>query len=150
METTHSKKAKKHLFQGPVPPEKIGKMVADHQQKTGIGAHSIFLGQVRADVMEGKKVIAILYSAYEEMAEKELTAIREEAFAKFPMPCMHIYHSVGEVKTGEISLAVMTSSAHRAESIRAMEWVVEEIKKRVPIWKQEIFEDGSVVWVEGK
>ena len=146
---TSPKKEKKHLFQGPIPAEKIGKMVADHQTKTGIGAHSIFLGQVRADMMDGKKVAAIRYSAYDEMAEKELSAIREEAFAKFPMPCMHIYHSVGELKSGEISLVVMTSSAHRAESIRAMEWVVEEIKKRVPVWKQEVFEDGSVAWVDG-
>ena len=149
METSSSKKDKKHLFQGPVPPEKIAQLVAHHQTKTGIGAHSIFLGQVRADLIDGKKVASIRYSAYDEMAEKELSAIREEAFSKFPMPCMHIYHSVGELKAGEVSLVVMTSSAHRAEAIRAMEWVVEEIKKRVPVWKQEVFEDGSVAWVAG-
>ena len=149
MDTLSPKKEKKHLFQGPVPAEKIAQLITHHQHKTDIGAHSIFLGQVRADIMDGKKVAAIRYSAYDEMAEKELSAIREEAFAKFPMPCMHIYHSIGELKSGEVSLVVMTSSAHRAEAIRAMEWVVEEIKKRVPVWKQEVFEDGTLAWVEG-
>ena len=72
-----NKKPKKVFVQGPIPPEKIAKSIANHQSKTNIGAHSIFLGQVRADVIDGKSVTAIDYSAYEEMAEMEFHKIRE-------------------------------------------------------------------------
>ena len=143
------KKMKKCLMEGAISAEFIAKSIAGHQSKTGIGAHTIFLGQVRADDMNGKTVTAIEYSAYSEMAEKEFHRIREEAFAKFDLTCLHVYHSTGRVKSGEISLFVMVSSKHRKESLKAQEFLVEEIKHAVPIWKKEIFKDGSENWVDG-
>jgi len=144
------KKPKKVFVQGAIAPEKIATSIANHQSKTNIGAHSIFLGQVRADEINAKRVSGIDYSAYEEMAEKAFHAIREEAFEKFDLTCMHIYHSLGIVKTGEICLFVFTSSKHRKEAIDACSYLVEEIKHNVPIFGKEIFEDESHQWKENR
>ncbi|MBL1280521.1 MAG: molybdenum cofactor biosynthesis protein MoaE [Fluviicola sp.] len=144
------KKPKKVFIEGPISPEKIANSIAHHQVKTNIGAHDIFLGQVRADVIEGNTVVAIDYSAYEEMAELEFHKIREAAFAKFDLTCMHIYHSIGRVNAGEICLFVFTSSAHRKEAMDACRFLVEEIKAKVPVFGKEVFEDESFVWKKNK
>ena len=137
---------KKSLHNGPIEPEFIATSIAKHQYKTTIGAHQIFLGQVRADEIEGKSVKAIEYSAHEEMTESIIHEIREETFDKFDLTCMHIHHSIGEVKTGEICLFVFVSSAHRKASNEAIIYLVEAIKERAPIFGKEVFEDGTHVW----
>jgi molybdopterin synthase catalytic subunit len=139
-------KIKQVFIEGAISPEKIASSIAHHQVKTNIGAHDIFLGQVRADVINDKTVVAIEYSAYEEMANQEFHTIREMAFKKFDLTCMHIYHSKGIVKAGELCLFVFTSSAHRQEAMDACRYLVEEIKLKVPIFGKEIFEDGAHVW----
>ena len=141
------KKKIKNVFRdGAITSEMIGKSIAAHQPKTDIGAHEIFLGQVRADVIDSKTVSAIEYSAHEEMANQVLHDIREEAFSKFDLSCMHIYHSLGTVKTGEICLFVFVSSAHRLPVRKALEFLVEEIKAKAPIFGKEIFEDKTHQW----
>ena len=137
---------KKSLQNGAIEPDFIATSIAKHQSKTSIGAHQIFLGQVRADDIEGKSVKAIEYSAHEEMAESIIHEIREETFDKFDLTCMHIHHSIGEVKTGEICLFVFVSSAHRKASNEAIVYLVEAIKERAPIFGKEVFEDGTHVW----
>jgi molybdopterin synthase catalytic subunit len=137
---------KKSIYAGAIVPQKIADSIAHHQVKTDIGAHSIFLGQVRADEIDGKKVTAIEYSCYEEMAEKIFNEIREAAFKEFDLTCMHIYHSNGIVKAGEICLFVFTSSRHRKMAIDACAWIVEEIKLKVPVFGKEIFEDETHQW----
>nr|WP_297787544.1 molybdenum cofactor biosynthesis protein MoaE [uncultured Allomuricauda sp.] len=144
------KKPKKVFVQGAILPEKIANSVANHQSKTNIGAHSIFLGQIRADEVEGKTVTAIDYTAYEEMAEKVFHEIREAAFAKFDITCAHIYHSLGKVNVGELCLFVFTSSAHRKIAIEATNFFVEEIKAKVPVFGKEIFEDETHQWKVNK
>ena len=139
---------KKSLVQGAILSEKIATSIANHQIKTNIGAHAIFLGQVRADSIQNKTVKAIDYSAYEEMAENEFNQIREAAFAKFELTCLHIYHSLGEVKAGEICLFVFTSSKHRAMAFDACRFITEEIKAKVPVFGKEIFEDNTHQWKE--
>jgi len=139
--------SKKVLIQGPIHPDKIAKSIANHSSKTGIGAHNIFLGQVRADKHEEKQVKAIDYSAYEEMAEKVFHEIRESIFEKYEITCMHIYHSLGMVNAGEISLFVFVSSKHRGVCYDASRYVVEQIKAKAPIWKKEIFENKKHQWV---
>ncbi len=142
------KKNKTHkvLQQGAISPQFIADSIAKHSSKTNIGAHTIFLGQVRNDKIEGKEVQSIEYSAYEEMAEKEFHIIREEAFTSYKLTCMHIYHSIGNVKAGEISLFVFVSAPHREEVFTACAAIVTQIKKRVPIWGKEILEDGTHLW----
>ena len=140
------KKIKKVFVQGAISPEKIADSISKHQSKTEIGAHSIFLGQVRADEVDGKTVNAIDYSAYEEMAEKEIHTIRESAFSEFGLTCAHIYHSLGIVETGQVCLFIFTSSPHRKAAIDANQYILEAVKSRVPIFGKELFEDESYQW----
>jgi molybdopterin synthase catalytic subunit len=140
------KKIQQVIQQGAISSQFIADSIAKHSHKTTIGAHTIFLGQVRKDKIEDKEVQAIEYSAYEEMAEKEFHLIREEAFDKYKLTCMHIHHSIGTVKAGEISLFVFVSAVHRNEVFMACDAIVTQIKERVPIWGKEILEDGSYLW----
>ena len=143
-------KPKNIFVQGPVTPSFIAGSIEKHRDKTGIGAHSIFLGQVRSDRIGDKIVTAIEYTSYEEMALEKMHTIREEIFKKYPLDCMHIHHSLGIVKAGEISLFVFTSSGHRKNAMAACEEVVERIKAELPVWGKEIFGDDSHQWKENK
>ena len=140
------KPIKKSFIQGPIAAAFIGESIAKHQTKTAIGAHNIFLCQVRADEIEGKTVTAIEYSAYEEMAEQSFHEIREEAFAKYDLTCLHIYHSLGLVKAGEICLFVFVSAPRRKEVYEALNFLVEQIKEKVAIFGKELFEDETYTW----
>jgi molybdopterin synthase catalytic subunit len=131
-----------------IAPAFIADSIQKHNSQTDIGGHSIFLGQVRADVIKGKKVVAIEYTAYEEMALKQMHAIREDIFAKYPLTCMHVHHSLGTIAAGEICLFVFTSSKHRKAAIDACEETVERLKAELPIWGKELFEDESYQWKE--
>ena len=143
-------KIKNVFVQGAIGPEFIADSIAKHQSKTTIGAHDIFLGQVRADLIGGQEVAAIEYTAYEEMANVKFHEIREAAFGKFNLSCMHIYHSLGRVNAGEICLFVFVSSPHRKEVFEALHHVVEEIKSQVPIFGKELFVDDSYQWKVNK
>lgn len=136
--------------QGAIAPDFIATSIAHHQVKTNIGAHQIFLGQVRQDEIEGKNVVAIDYSANEDLANRIFNDIREETFETFDLTCMHMYHSLGRVTVGEICLFVFVSSKHRKECMRAIEHVVEEIKAKVPVFGKELLDDSSYVWKENK
>lgn len=141
------KKKKKNVFiDGPIAPSFIATAIQKHQSKTTIGAHDIFLGQVRADQIENKLVKAIEYTTYESMAMDKFEEIREETFDKFEITCMHIYHSLGTVNTGEICLFVFVSAPHRKVTFEAIEYLVERIKKEVPVFGKEIFEDQTHQW----
>lgn len=142
------KKKKKVLQQGSVTPEFISRSIAAHSSKKGIGAHMIFLGQVRADEHGGRVVKAIDYSAYEEMAEDAFQTIREDVFSRYKVTCMHMHHSLGTISAGEICLFVFVSSAHRTDASDACREIVERIKSEVPVWGREIFDDESYLWKE--
>ena len=142
------KKIKNIFVNGRIEPDFIADSIAKHSSKTAIGGHSIFMGQVRKDEIEGKFVSAIEYTAYEDLALEKMHQIREDIFEKYPLSCMHIYHSLGIVKTGEICLFVFTSSAHRKPAINACSEVVDRLKAELPIWGKEIFEDETHQWKE--
>ncbi|MGC4232726.1 MAG: molybdenum cofactor biosynthesis protein MoaE [Niabella sp.] len=142
----NQKKTKNIFVQGAIPAAFIAESIEQHAAKTHIGAHNIFLGQVRADVVEDRTVAAIEYTAYEEMALQQMYEIREAVFAKYPLTCMHVHHSLGIVKPGGLCLFVFTSSPHRRAAIDACNEVVERIKKELPIWGKEIFEDHTYQW----
>ncbi|MBL7763893.1 MAG: molybdenum cofactor biosynthesis protein MoaE, partial [Chitinophagaceae bacterium] len=122
------KKIKNIFVQGPIASSFIADSIQKHSTKTNIGGHSIFLGQVRADDIEGKKVTSIDYTSYEEMALEKMHSIREDIFAKYNLTCMHVYHSLGKIAAGEICLFVFTSSPHRKAAIDACEETVERLK----------------------
>lgn len=137
---------KKVFIEGAISPEFIAESIAKHQSKKSIGAHEIFLGQVRADELNSQVVKSIEYTCYKEMAEEKVHDIRERTFDKFDLSCMHIYHSLGKIDAGEICFFVFTSSAHRKQARMATSFVVDEIKKEVPIFGKEIFENDSFKW----
>ncbi len=142
-----TEKKKHNVFvNGAITPNFIADSIGKHSGKTNIGGHDIFLGQVRNDIIDDKTVVAIEYSAYQEMAEEKFHEIREYAFSKYNLVCMHIYHSLGVVKAGEICLFVFVSSKHRKDAFDACRDIVEQIKSMVPIWGKEIFEDESHTW----
>lgn len=112
------------------------------------GAVLLFLGTVRNHA-EGRGVTGIRYEAYQEMAEKELAAIAEEAALRAGTPRVSVIHRLGELAVGEASVVIGVASPHRAEAYEASRFVIEEIKKRLPIWKRECFADGTAHWSEG-
>jgi molybdopterin synthase catalytic subunit len=140
------KKIKNVFKESAISSAFIAESIAKHQTKTSIGAHNIFLGQVRADIIDEKTVSGIEYTAYEDMANAKFHEVREAAFDKFNLTCMHIYHSLGTVKTGEICLFIFVSSPRRKDVFKAIEFIVEEIKAKVPVFGKEIFEDNSHQW----
>jgi molybdopterin synthase catalytic subunit len=110
------------------------------------GAASIFLGCVR-NVNDGRAVTGIEYSAYRSMAEREMNAIAREASEKFGVSRLVVEHRLGELGLGDVSVAVVVAHPHRGPSLDATRYVIEELKKRVPIWKLELYADGTREWV---
>jgi molybdopterin synthase catalytic subunit len=142
---------RRNIFQtGAIAANFIGDSIQQHSSKTEIGGHSIFLGQVRADIIEGKKVTAIEYTCFEEMALEKMHLIREAIFEKYKITCMHVYHSIGNVNAGEICLFVFTSAPHRKAAIDACAETVERLKAELPIWGKELFDNDSYQWKENK
>ena len=109
------------------------------------GAIVTFIGTTRNN-NEGRKVIALDYEAYPEMAEKELVRLGEEAKKRWNIRRMAIVHRIGPVQITEPSVIIAVSAAHRADAFEACRFAIEEIKKSVPIWKKEVFEGGEV-WI---
>ncbi len=115
--------------------------------KQSAGGHSVFMGQVRADIADGKTVKAIEYSAYEIMVKAEADKIVAEILSEFTdAQSVDILHSTGTVKAGELSLFVLVSAGHRQQAIQACARAVELIKEKLPVWKKEIYEDDSHIW----
>ncbi|MFQ5335290.1 MAG: molybdenum cofactor biosynthesis protein MoaE [Flavobacteriales bacterium] len=146
MKTTGQEETEKTFVQGALSAAFITKLVEKHNTRTDIGAHNIFLGRVRSDVIDGKEVKAIDYSAYEEMAENEFHKIQQEALRQFDIICLHIFHSLGIVEAGGVSLCVFVASAHREAAYKASRHILEEIKTRVPVFGREILDDETHSW----
>jgi molybdopterin synthase catalytic subunit len=136
-----------YLTEGPIKLDIIAHLIEKMGIRTDSGGHSIFLGQVRADPMEGKTVAAIEYSAYEAMVNAEANKIKDIVISAYnDVRSLDIVHSTGVVKAGEISLLVLVSAGHRQQAIEACARTVELIKERLPVWKKEIFDDLSHIW----
>ena len=122
----------------PLDPEQFTNTV---RQDTN-GAVVTFLGTTR-NFFEGKRVLRLEYEAYEEMAYKKLEEIRREMQAEFGVDDVAIAHRIGPVDIGHISLVIAVASPHRKEAFYACHKVVDRVKEIVPIWKKEVYEDGS-------
>ncbi|KAI8988758.1 Molybdopterin biosynthesis MoaE [Pilobolus umbonatus] len=107
------------------------------------GAVSTFSGTTR-DEFDGKRVVQLEYEAYVPMASKILHDIVDEARVKWELNKVAVYHRLGTVTVGEVSVVIATSSKHRLDSIHSTEYIIDELKERCPIWKKEVYEDGSV------
>jgi molybdopterin synthase catalytic subunit len=111
------------------------------------GAISLFVGTVR-EVNDGRPVSAIEYSAYIAMAGAELERILGEAEKQFGISALVVEHRTGLLALGDVSVAIASAHQHRAPALDCTRYVIEEIKKRVPIWKKEHYTDGTREWVD--
>ena len=111
------------------------------------GAVALFYGIVRNENM-GRRVQYLEYEAYAEMATRKLREVADEVRTNFPVAEVGILHRTGRLEIGETSLLVAVSSAHRKEAFAACQFAVDRIKQIVPVWKKEVWEDGSA-WIEG-
>src|ERR671924_1631530 len=125
----------------PIDLDELVRFVTDPEA----GAVATFIGTTRNN-NEGRKVIALDYEAYPEMAEKQLARLGQEANKKWPICRMAIVHRLGPVQITEPSVIIAVSAAHREAAFAACRFAIEEIKKAVPIWKKEVYEGGEV-WI---
>ena len=132
---------------GPIDPQFVATSLGKHATRLDIGAHELFLGQVRADTKDDVAVEGIEYTAYRDMALERMTDIREEAFTKWPsMTCLHVHHSLGRIPAGQLCFFVFASAPHRQAAREAVAWVVDRIKADLPIFGREVLSDSSHVW----
>ena len=134
-----------HLARGQID---LARMLRDVASE-GRGGTVSFLGSVRRGDEDGP-VVAIEYFAYEEMANAEIERIISEAVARWPGSVVAATHRIGRVAVGEESVAVVAAARHRAEAFAVCRYVIDETKKRVPIWKKEILENGAERWRENQ
>ena len=112
------------------------------------GAAVIFDGVVRNNT-RGRRTLYLDYEAYEGMALKKMAALAEEARSRFGVRQVALVHRLGRLEIGETSVLIVVASAHRGPAFEACRWIIDTLKKTVPIWKKEYFEDGAV-WADGE
>src|SRR5579872_6913989 len=112
------------------------------------GAAVVFEGVVRNQT-RGRRTLYLVYEAYEEMALKQMEALAEQALQQFPIRDVAVVHRLGRLEIGETSVLIVVTSAHRAAGFDACRWLIDTLKRTVPIWKKEYFEDGAV-WADGE
>jgi len=117
----------------------------DHVRDGSVGGIDVFIGTVR-DATKGKKVVALEFEAYERMAISEFEKLVKSAKDHWPIYRVAILHAIGRKEIGDLAVVIAVSAAHRDAAFKACRYIIDTLKKTVPIWKKEIFEDGEV-WV---
>jgi molybdopterin synthase catalytic subunit len=131
----------KYLVHAPIDVARLIDLVSSD----GHGGTAVFIGSVRRGPEDGP-VVAIDYSAYESMAELELDKVVARAAEQWPGSRIEVRHRLGRVETGEASVAAVASTPHRDQAFAVCRYVIEELKRTVPIWKREILETGDRRW----
>jgi molybdopterin synthase catalytic subunit len=132
------------IVHAPIDPSAVLRGVGDDED----GAVVLFLGTVR-DHNEGRPVRGLRYEAYEAMAQAVLEAIAREAGERAGTDRVVVLHRVGELAVGEYSVAIAVAAPHRSDAYDASRYIIEEIKKRLPVWKHEHYADGAARWLDG-
>jgi MoaE-MoaD fusion protein len=112
------------------------------------GAAVLFEGVVRNHT-RGRRTLYLEYEAYEEMALKQMSVLAQQGLTNFPIRDVAMVHRLGRLEVGEISVAIVVTSAHRSAAFEACRWLIDQLKSTVPIWKKEHFVDGAV-WADGE
>ena len=136
--------ARASIVREKIEPDKI----VPPMERPEDGAIAMFDGVVRNN-SRGRKTLYLEYEAYEEMALKQMEELISQALTKFPARDARIVHRLGRIEIGESSVFIAVASAHRAAAFDACRWLIDTLKKTVPIWKKEYFEDGAV-WADGE
>jgi molybdopterin synthase catalytic subunit len=132
-----------YLTRAPLPVDHLIAAVSS----VACGGTCVFLGSVRNGPDE-HGVTAIEYSAYEDMMEAEFARLLADAKARWPDARIAVRHRLGRIPAGEASIAIAAAAPHRAQAFDACRFVIEEVKRRIPVWKKELRADGSEVWVD--
>ena len=127
----------------PLDTDSLLREVADATR----GATALFVGTVRS-VNEGREVKAIEYTAYETMAEREMSTVLAEAEQRNEGVVLVAEHRIGILAVGDASIAIVAAHEHRGRALDALRYAIDEIKSRAPIWKREMYADGSESWVD--
>ena len=122
--------------------------VLARMKQGGDGAAVVFEGVVR-NQSRGRKTLYLDYEAYEEMARRQMETLAEQALKQFQVRDVVLVHRLGRLEIGETSVLIVVASAHRAAAFDACRWLIDTLKRTVPIWKKEYFEDGAV-WADGE
>jgi molybdopterin synthase catalytic subunit len=128
----------------PLVPEACRRFV----ETDAAGAHVLFTGAVR-NHSKGSEVTHLVYEAYEPMALKQMQAIANQAQSRWPLHKVCVHHRVGELAIGDLAVVVAVSASHRAEAFAACAWIIDELKREVPIWKREFTADGDE-WISDR
>ena len=128
-------------------PIAVDRLLAE-SARPDCGAIAVFVGTTR-DHHEGRRVTRLSYEAYEPMALAALESLERALLARFEVASCRIVHRIGEVPLTEASVAVVVAAGHRGPAFDACRWAMDELKRRVPIWKKEFFAEGGAEWVEG-
>ena len=128
----------------PLDPQRVTALV----QRDESGAVVLFSGVAR-NTSEGRRVVALEYDAYPEMALSKLREVADDVRARWPITGIAIHHRIGRLEIGEASLLVAVSAAHRREAFEACHYAVDRVKETVLVWKKEIWDDGDGAWVAG-
>lgn len=115
-------------------------------QSNSAGASVLFVGTTR-QFTNGRETSRLEYECYEAMAIKKMTELHDQARSKWPIELCSIVHRIGPVEIGESSIMVAVSTPHRVDSFQAAQWLVDQLKERVPIWKREHWTDGNQEWI---
>lgn len=126
----------------PIEPAALLREVSDHRN----GASVLFVGTVR-ELNDGAPVTGLDYSAYGAMAQRELGDILAEAARRWETTDIVVEHRIGELGLGDVSVAIAAAHPHRGQAFEAARYVIEELKRRAPIWKREHYVDGRAEWV---
>jgi molybdopterin synthase catalytic subunit len=133
------------ITKSPIDPEAALRSVRD----SSAGGTVMFLGTIR-NRNEGKKVTGLRYEVYREMAEKRMAEIEKRVRARWPVRKILMVHRYGNLRVGEVSVAVVVSSEHRAEAFEACRYAIDTIKRSTPIWKKEKLAGGRESWTKGE
>lgn len=131
-------------------PDPITTSAIDHVHASPAGGIATFLGTTRDEVHpDGRRLVALDYEAYAEMAERQMRELVAAARQRWPIVRCVMLHRVGRVHLAEPSVLIAVSTPHRGEAFDACRWLIDELKKSVSIWKKEVWNDGATSWVDG-
>jgi molybdopterin synthase catalytic subunit len=133
------------VTRSPIDPGKVLHSVSDRSA----GGTVMFLGTIR-NRSEGRQVRGLEYEVYKEMAERRMLEIEKKTKARWPVKEVTMVHRYGQLKVGEVSVAVAVSSEHRAEAFEACRYAIDAIKRTLPLWKKELLAGGETSWVKGE
>ncbi|SEL13447.1 molybdenum cofactor biosynthesis protein MoaE [Parapedobacter koreensis] len=134
------------FIQGAISTTMVAQSIQRYATDMAIGAHSCFIGQVRADLVEGKEVVAIEYTAYQAMADEQLQILAADIYKRYTLNGIIVKHSLGMVAAGEICLLVLAVAGHRRAAMDACGELVDRIKNELPIWGKEYFAGDGYQW----